>query len=143
MRIIKYIELKFIWYDFWVGFYYDRVMGTVYFCPFPMIVFIIDIRDLRETSIKWEIKKFWRMITLSHKWLFSGVCQICESGYWIDENYWNLEGKGFYASRLPLIVEGKYMYFGWGTGFHHTTDMYEQGFKVEPECLKGLMEKNR
>jgi len=35
------IDLKFIWYDFWVGFFYDRKKKILYFCPLPTVVFII------------------------------------------------------------------------------------------------------
>ena len=31
------IKLFFRWYDFWVGFYYDKANKALYFCPLPMI----------------------------------------------------------------------------------------------------------
>jgi hypothetical protein len=33
------INLRILWYDFWIGFYYDRKDKILYFCPIPMIVF--------------------------------------------------------------------------------------------------------
>lgn len=36
------IKLKFIWFDLWVGFFYDVPKKTLYFCPLPCIVFIIQ-----------------------------------------------------------------------------------------------------
>lgn len=32
------IRLSFVWYDLWVGFYYDTAHGILYFCPIPTIV---------------------------------------------------------------------------------------------------------
>ena len=32
------IRIFFAWYDFWVGFYYDRTGQILYFCPLPMLV---------------------------------------------------------------------------------------------------------
>lgn len=29
------IKIFFAWYDFWIGFYYDRVNKALYFCPVP------------------------------------------------------------------------------------------------------------
>ena len=35
--------IKFIWYDFWIGFYFDKHRSTLYFCPLPMMVFIFQV----------------------------------------------------------------------------------------------------
>lgn len=35
------IRFFFAWFDFWVGFYYDRKKGMVYACPLPCCVFEI------------------------------------------------------------------------------------------------------
>jgi hypothetical protein len=32
------IRVFFAWYDFWVGFYYDRDRKELFICPFPMFV---------------------------------------------------------------------------------------------------------
>ena len=45
IRVPK-IKFKFIWYDFWVGFYWDRKTKTLYICPLPMLV--IEIRNEKE-----------------------------------------------------------------------------------------------
>lgn len=31
-------EATFAWYDFWVGWYYDRKVHRLYICPFPCFV---------------------------------------------------------------------------------------------------------
>jgi hypothetical protein len=36
------IDFNFLWYDFWVGFYYDRKTKHLYFCPLPMCVFVFS-----------------------------------------------------------------------------------------------------
>lgn len=38
------LSIFFAWYDFWIGFYYDRKNRALYFCPLPMVV------------IKWKFK---------------------------------------------------------------------------------------
>lgn len=34
------MQIKFIWYDLWIGVYIDRKGRRVYVCPFPCIVLI-------------------------------------------------------------------------------------------------------
>ena len=36
------IKLIFAWYDFWIGFFYDKVRSKLYFFPIPMIGFVIS-----------------------------------------------------------------------------------------------------
>ena len=35
-------RIAFVWYDLWVGAYYDRTKRLFYVVPFPTIVFIFD-----------------------------------------------------------------------------------------------------
>lgn len=36
------ISLKFLWYDFWIGAFYDRAKRILYVCPLPMVVIKIE-----------------------------------------------------------------------------------------------------
>lgn len=33
------IDFEFLWYDLWIGIYYDTKSNVLYFCPLPMCVF--------------------------------------------------------------------------------------------------------
>lgn len=33
------MRIFFAWYDFWIGWYWDRHVGVLYVCPIPMLVF--------------------------------------------------------------------------------------------------------
>lgn len=34
----EYIDMRFLWYDFWIGIYYDRRKRVVYINPLPCVV---------------------------------------------------------------------------------------------------------
>lgn len=36
------VSYFFAWYDFWVGWFYDRKKGVLYICPLPMCVIKIE-----------------------------------------------------------------------------------------------------
>lgn len=44
-------KLFFAWYDFWIGFFYDRKSGALYICPLPCVVIKIW-REERYISYK-------------------------------------------------------------------------------------------
>ena len=45
------VELSFIWFDFWIGMYYDREKRILYNNPFPTLVFIIDLNKRKEKDV--------------------------------------------------------------------------------------------
>jgi hypothetical protein len=44
------VRVKFIfaWYDFWIGFYWDRDKKRLYFFPIPMFGIYIDFGGKKE-----------------------------------------------------------------------------------------------
>jgi len=42
------ISLFFAWYDFWVGFFYDRKQQTLYICPLPCVVFKVVLKPKKD-----------------------------------------------------------------------------------------------
>lgn len=32
------VSFHFLWFDFWVGAYWDRAKKTIYICPLPTLV---------------------------------------------------------------------------------------------------------
>ena len=38
------MKIDFKWYDFWIGFYYDKKNKVLYFCSMPMICFRFKLR---------------------------------------------------------------------------------------------------
>jgi hypothetical protein len=41
------IRFLFAWFDFWIGWYYDRENRVLYICPLPMCVISVDF-SMRE-----------------------------------------------------------------------------------------------
>lgn len=44
------IKFKFLWYDFWIGGFYDRHKKVFYFCPVPMCVFIFEKQETKNEN---------------------------------------------------------------------------------------------
>lgn len=36
------VTLRFLWYDLWIGAYWDRAGRALYVCPLPCVVFKIE-----------------------------------------------------------------------------------------------------
>jgi hypothetical protein len=37
------LSFHFLWYDFWIGCFYDQKKRTLYVCPLPMCVFKVEL----------------------------------------------------------------------------------------------------
>jgi len=46
------VSLKFKWFDFWVGFFWDQRKRVLYFCPLPCVVFVIEGLTRTRDAIK-------------------------------------------------------------------------------------------
>ena len=76
-RIIRSIKLSFVWYDVWVGLYYDRVSKTIYFCPFPMIVFSYQKRNMRNYISNWNNPEIKEPEQELHPHVEECACSLC------------------------------------------------------------------
>lgn len=52
--MIKKISVFFAWYDFWIGWFYDRVHYTLYICLIPTIVIKITFKY----KVKYKIPNY-------------------------------------------------------------------------------------
>lgn len=42
------ISVHFVWFDFWIGCYYNVNKKVLYICPIPMVVFRISGKKERD-----------------------------------------------------------------------------------------------
>lgn len=55
---MKYIGFEFLWFDFWVGFFYDKKKYILYVCPLPCCVFKFEaVEQLRAADVCRVCKK--------------------------------------------------------------------------------------
>jgi len=64
------VRVLFAWYDFWLGWYWDRAGRVLYVCPFPMLVVRIGLCARCEENTKgWRplCTKGWRPLCEKHR----------------------------------------------------------------------------
>ena len=54
MKNLK-IQIFFAWYDFWIGWYFDKKHGILYICLLPMIV-------IKIWNEKYTLDKIWEEV---------------------------------------------------------------------------------
>ena len=96
------IEIKFKWYDFWVGWFWDKNSRSLYICLLPMIPIKITSQKLMECPMCGKAMK--KTAYLDEGWLLSWDCNECAIAEEIDWPYGNaymrgsqLEEDGFYV----------------------------------------------
>jgi hypothetical protein len=47
-------KIFWAWFDFWVGFYYDRRKDILYFCPLPTVVLAFSFRDIEIPTAEYD-----------------------------------------------------------------------------------------
>jgi len=55
------LSLRLVWYDLWVGFFYDREYQRLYFCPLPCVVICLDLLQWVRAGIserKFKLEEF-------------------------------------------------------------------------------------
>lgn len=52
------MKIFFAWYDFWIGWYFDRKNRFLYICPLPMLVIQIDCTRRRQPHLPSPDKLF-------------------------------------------------------------------------------------
>lgn len=60
------LSFQFVWYDFWVGLYYDTLSEKLYICLIPMFVIKVNLFGTKLANI---FRKADRLI---------GPCPDCE-----------------------------------------------------------------
>lgn len=49
------VRINFRWYDFWIGFFWDRKKRVLHFCPVPMILISMSVNLCRITGHQFSL----------------------------------------------------------------------------------------
>lgn len=71
------IKLIFAWYDFWIGFFFDKKKKFLYFFPIPMIGFVISFK--RKCEHTWNLGE-WNY----QERYFKNTCTKCKKVRYFD-----------------------------------------------------------
>lgn len=67
------MKVFFAWYDFWIGFYYDRKREDLYICPLPCVVFKFESLPRRFWLRRCRHCRCWLRYGGKRSFLFTGV----------------------------------------------------------------------
>lgn len=70
------INIFFAWYDFWIGFFYDRDKHILYICPLPMVVIEVQKKycthEYEEVYYGLQCKYCYSFIPSNDDWYDDG-----------------------------------------------------------------------
>jgi hypothetical protein len=44
------VKISFVWYDLWIGAFYDRKNNIIYVCPIPTILITLSFKKIEQIS---------------------------------------------------------------------------------------------
>jgi len=60
-------KIFWAWFDFWVGFYYDRRKDILYVCPIPTIVLAFSLKGVEIPTTEYSTDKQTKRIDHENK----------------------------------------------------------------------------
>lgn len=72
---MKYKGFQFLWYDFWVGFFYDQKKRILYFCPLPCFVFKWEAVEQKRAPDELACDDIYHDFLL--QWEEVKYCDVC------------------------------------------------------------------